>query len=60
MKTQTARQANISVDREVWKQAKSAAALQDRTLADFVEAAIREALEQKVRARRRKSKEVNW
>jgi predicted HicB family RNase H-like nuclease len=44
METQTAEKATLTIDREVWKQAKATAALQDRTLADFVEEAIREAI----------------
>lgn len=45
METQTATdKANVTIDRELWRQAKVQAALQDRTLADFVEEAVREAL----------------
>jgi len=33
--------ATITIDREAWKQAKSQAALEDRTLAELVEDAIR-------------------
>ena len=50
--------ANISVDREVWKRAKAAVALQDRTLAAFVEEAIREALKKPAKVERAESRFV--
>lgn len=44
METAVRDKANIEIDREVWKRAKVAAAIQDRTLASLVEQALLEYL----------------